>query len=320
MGERTGERTGIGLVERLVLQTMADIDAVRNGPHLKCARIAGMVRSDHGIHDEQAYSTLCTLAVDWLQSVPLVDGHGNFGSTDFSPAGSRYTEARLTEVGLLAVQSERGDLPKLPFGLILGDMYAGGTAPPFEPSRVLDALTLAIDRLDAADRELAAAIGPPMFPTGCSVNVDMSALHGGDQTRLRMSARISVEDVDGGTRLVLTNLPLRIGRNDVVLSILGRSRPVEDTDRHPELAAATRLPIIGLNDESDRRGTRIVCTLRAGADIDQTIDRLLDLWPVSVERSCRLDAPIGTLIRQAVDDDRAAQLDAIARLRAAIVR
>jgi DNA gyrase subunit A len=297
---------------------MADMGAVPNSPYIKCARIAGTVRSDHGIHDDQAYSTLCALAVDWLQSVPLVDGHGNLGSVDFSPAVSRYTEARLMPAGLLAAQSERGDLPKLPFGLILGDMYAGGTAPPFEPSRVLDALALAIDHPDSTDDDLAAAIGPPVFPTGCFVDVDLSALHAGDQTRLRMSAQISAEETDDGPRLVITNLPLRVGNNEVLLSISGRSRPIEDADRYPELAAATRLPIVGINDESDRRGTRILCTLRDGADVDQTVGQLLGLWPVSVERSCRLDAPIGTLIRQAVDEDRSGQLDAIARLRAAI--
>ena len=312
------ERTRLGLVERLVLQTMADIGAVRNSPYVKCARIVATVRSDHAVHDDQAYSTLCDLTADWLQSVPLVDGHGNFGSADWSPSVSRYTEARLSLAGLLAAQSEGGELPPLPFGLILGDMYAGGTAPPFEPSRVLDALTLAIDHPDSIDDDLAAAVGPPVFPTGCSVHVDLSALHAGDRTRLRMSAQISVEAIDGGPRLVITNLPLGIGRNDVLVSISGRSRPIENADHHPALAAATRLPIVELNDESDRRGTRILCTLRDGADVGQTIGQLLGLWPVSVERSCRLDAPIGTLVRQAVDDDPSAQLDAIARLRAAI--
>jgi DNA gyrase/topoisomerase IV subunit A len=221
---------------------------------------------------------------------------------------------------LLAAQSQRGELPRLPFGLILGDMYAGGAAPPFEPSRVLDALTLAIDRPDADDRDLAAAVGPPVFPTGCSVDVDLPALQAGDHTGLRMSARISVEHLDGRPRLVITNLPLRIGSNGVLLSISGRSRPIKAADRHPELASATRLPIVDLNDESDRRRTRIVCTLDDDADVDRTVGQLLDLWPVSVERSCRLDAPIGTLIRQVVDDDRTAQLDAIDRLRAAIAR
>ena len=144
-----GERTGLGLVERLVLQAMADIDALPNRPYLKCARIADTVRSVHGVHADHAYATLCALAVDWRQSVPLVDGHGNLGSADFGPAASRYTEARLTPAGVLAVQSDRGAVPTLPFGLVLGDMYAGGEAPPFDPIRVLDALILLMDRIQS---------------------------------------------------------------------------------------------------------------------------------------------------------------------------
>ena len=76
------DRTGLGLVERLVLETIADIDASPNRPYRKCARIAGTVRTVHGVHADQAYATLCALAADWLQAVPLVDGHGNLGSTD----------------------------------------------------------------------------------------------------------------------------------------------------------------------------------------------------------------------------------------------
>jgi DNA gyrase subunit A len=307
-------RTGLGLVERLVLQTMADIDALPNRPYLKCARIAATARSVHGIHLDQAYATLCALAVDWLQSVPLVDGHGNLGSPDFGPAAYRYTEARLTPAGLLAVQSLRGAVPTLPFGLVLGDMYAGGEAPPFDPVRVLDALTLAVDLPGVDDRDLAAVVGPPVFPTGCAVDVDVAALHAGEHTRLRMSARITVE----GGRLVVTNLPLGVGNNDVLMSVTGRSRPVEGADRHPDLTRATRLPIDAVSDVSDRRATRIVCTLREDADVDATIAQLLDLWPVSVGRPCRLDAPIARLVRQAVDGDPVRQLDAIARLRATL--
>jgi len=305
------ERTGLGLVERLVLEAMADLDALPNRPYIKCARIAETVRSVHGVHADQAYATLCALAADWSLSVPLVDGHGNFGSADWSPGASRYTEARLTPAGLLAVQSARGALPTLPFGLVLGDMYAGGGAPPFDLTRVLDALTLAIERPDADDRDLAAMVGPPAFPTGCSVDVDVDELHAGASTRLRMSARVTVE----GGRLVLTHLPLGVGGNDILVSVAGRSRPVE---HHPDLADATRLPVVDLNDESDRGATRIVCTLREGADVEATVAQLLDLWPVSAGRQCRLDSPVATLIRQAVDGDSIRQLDAVARLRAAV--
>lgn len=73
-----------------------------------------------------------------------------------------------------------------------------------------------------------------------------------------------------------------------------------------------------VNDESVAKETRIVCTLGDGADERSTISQLLDLWPVSVERTAHLTAPLGRLVRDAVDDDRVAQADALAQLRWAI--
>lgn len=262
---------------------------------------------------------MCALAADWLIPARLVEGHGNFGSPDYAPASARFTEARLTPAGMMVVESERGDLPRLPIGLVNGDMYAGGAAPSFDPSRVIDALSAAIDRPDLDDEDYAALVGQPVFPTGCSVAGEMAALRAAEPARLKLSARITVERVPRGSVLVINRLPLHIGSNEVVAAIREHFLPrVVHGHVHPPLAGSEPPGMIDVNDESVADQTRIVCRLGQGADEQAILHELSELSPVSVERTALLPAPLGALVRSAVDDDRSAQASALARLKGAI--
>jgi hypothetical protein len=231
-----GDRTGIGLVEDAILATMAERGAIRLSPFMKSARIIRAVAERHGVHHDYAYPAIAALSSRELVPVPLIERHGDLGAPGRPAAPCLFTEVRLTRAGELAVDSERGDGPKLPFGLINGDMYAGGTSPAFDPSRALDALTLAIEHPDVDEAELTATVGPPVAPNHATAETDLAALHAGQRTR-----------------------------------------------------------------------THILTLVDVGCS-----------GPESSAGSAHLRAPLGTLIRRAVDPDPAAQLDAIAQLRAAI--
>src|SRR5512136_2264742 len=90
-------RDGLKPSNRRILVAMNDLGLAPNKAHRKCAKIAGDTSGNYHPHGEQViYPTLVRLAQDWSMRTPLVDGQGNFGSTDGDPpAAMRYTEARL---------------------------------------------------------------------------------------------------------------------------------------------------------------------------------------------------------------------------------
>ena len=89
-------RDGLKPVQRRILYTMDDMGIRPDRPHVKSARVVGQVMGllhPHG--DSAIYDALVRLAQPWAQRLPLVDGHGNFGSLDAGPAAMRYTECRM---------------------------------------------------------------------------------------------------------------------------------------------------------------------------------------------------------------------------------
>ena len=94
-------RDGLKPVHRRILYGMDDLGARPDRSHMKCARITGDVMGKYHPHGEGAiYDALVRMAQDFSLRHPLVDGHGNFGSPDFGPAASRYTEARLSPLAM----------------------------------------------------------------------------------------------------------------------------------------------------------------------------------------------------------------------------
>src|SRR5512145_538580 len=89
-------RDGLKPVHRRILWGMLDIGARPDRSYMKCARVSGDVMGKYHPHGEGAiYDALVRMAQDFSLRHTLVDGHGNFGSPDFGPAASRYTECRL---------------------------------------------------------------------------------------------------------------------------------------------------------------------------------------------------------------------------------
>src|SRR6201996_9770279 len=91
-------RDGLKPSQRRILVAMNDLGLGARAKHIKCAKIAGDTSGNYHPHGESViYPTLVRMAQDWSMRHPLVDGQGNFGSTDGDPpAAMRYTEARMT--------------------------------------------------------------------------------------------------------------------------------------------------------------------------------------------------------------------------------
>jgi DNA gyrase/topoisomerase IV subunit A len=312
------EHWRIGAVERAVLETLDELGALPDRPYAKCARVVGRMAHERGVSPRYGYDALCTLSQSWLQQIALVDFHGNLGSPDDRPANPRYTEARLSRAGVIALAAERGRGPKVPVALINGDLHVDGSAPPYSPARVIGALLAVIDDPRLADAEIAGLVGPPECPTGCEVSCDYRALGGGEQTELVLTAQLTIEPREGRTAIVVTHLPLGVGVNTVGEALAARveSRvrfdPLGDEGAFRELG----LPLRDVRDESNGTFARIVCVLQKGADVTDVEAQIAVTWGVRTRSQVQLAAPLAQLVRELVDDDADVQRDTLAELAA----
>lgn len=269
------------------------------------------------------YQVLVDTARDWLTQVPLIDGQGNFGSQgNDPPASPRYTEARLSSAGQLALAAERGELAPLPLGLINGNTHRGGLRPPFRPQGIIDAIRLVMRKPRVASRELLETIGPPDFMTGCTVTGDISALYAGELMELRLESRITITDgaslaestgqrrsPDAQARnravLLIDRFPPYANPDDAAQSLAERAAQRGWDNDHPELRRATRLPLRNVMDlSSSRGGIRIACVPAPDADPEQVRDQVRDVYGVWIGVTIRLRKPLATIIRQWVARNR----------------
>ncbi len=89
-------RDGLKPVQRRIVYQMGEMNLAADRPYMKSARVVGEVMGKLHPHGDSAiYEAMVRLAQPFAMRLPLVDGHGNFGSLDDGPAASRYTEARL---------------------------------------------------------------------------------------------------------------------------------------------------------------------------------------------------------------------------------
>jgi DNA gyrase/topoisomerase IV subunit A len=299
------DRTGLGAIERAVLEALDDLEARPDRPHRKSANMMGRVYDASGIGPRFAYETACVLAAPWLVHLRLIDFHGNLGGPDEvdESAGPRYTEIRLSRAGAFALAAERGELPRLPIGLINGDLNAGGTSPPFEPTAIARAVERAGADTGAGDAELIELVGPPSFPTACSVKGDITALAAGEPADLRLSARVSIEADRKPVQIVISHLPYRIGLEAVASSIQNRAMDREPfAHRNPALNDRLGIPLTDMTDESTAAEVRLVCSVKNGADAKLCRDRILETWPVTIKVAAQLARPLPALVRALVDD------------------
>jgi hypothetical protein len=269
-------RTGLGPVEVALLDAL-DLLVGNGAERVRCSDALAVVDRLHGVGPRYSWPVLVDLAVPWRLHLPLVDGHGNLGTQGGDgPADAQYVEARLSEVGALALAAERAEIGPVPLGLIEGSLYRGGPVPPLAPDAVVGTLLAA--GTDA---------GPPVLPTGGTVGGDLAGLLAGRPVRLTLGCTIRPLGGD----LVITEVPLGVDADRVVENIHNRSRE-RATPRGGGPVRPSGCPVTGVYDEtSSRNGLLIRVVLDPGSDLRAAVEWLRDVWPVTVLADCRLPAP-----------------------------
>jgi hypothetical protein len=228
------ERTGLGIVE------IAILEALDTSQYLKCSTALARVEERIGLAPGYTYEVLLDLARPWTMPVNLLHGQGNLSSRgNDPPANFRYTEARITPAGRVALAAERGEIAPVPIGLINGTTYREGLRPPFRPRAIIGAVREVTNRPEMPDKELTSIIGPPYFVTGCTVTGNLAALAAGRRAKLRLQAQVSISEDHSS---VVENIPPNVSTDDVAQIIASRARPRRWAAEHPGLHHLTHLP------------------------------------------------------------------------------
>ena len=282
-------RDGLKPVHRRILYAMNESGITPNKPHVKSARPVGDCMGKYHPHGDAAiYDTLVRLAQDFSMRVPLIDGHGNFCSIDGdSAAAMRYTEARLNKpaMELLAdLEKETVDwqpnydesmqepkvLPaRFPNLLVNGSAgIAVGMAtniPPHNLAEAIDATIAIMENPDISLDELLQIIPGPDFPTGATI-MGRSGIREAYETgrgSITIRAKAHVEkSTSGRNRIVVTEIPYQVNKAKLIEKIADLVKQKTVTE------------ISGLNDESDRKGMRIVIDLKRGEEPQVVLNKL----------------------------------------------
>src|SRR5439155_1064994 len=277
-------RDGLKPVQRRILHAMNELGMSSGSAHKKAARVVGEVLGKWHPHGDLAvYDALARMVQDFSLRYPLIDGQGNWGSTEDEPAAMRYTECRLAKTAEAMLEDLEKDtvdwmdnfdgtlkeplvLPsKFPNLLVNGSSgIAVGMAtniPPHNIGEIVDALIVLIDNpqaelIDLYNPETGPIRGPD-FPTG-------GILYGADGVAdayrtgrglIRIRAKAKFEEAGHDrARIVITEIPYMVSKSSLVESIalLVKSKKIEG--------------VTDLRDESDRDGMRIVVELKRDAD------------------------------------------------------
>jgi len=280
-------RDGLKPVQRRILYGAYQDGVLPSRKHVKCAKIVGEVMGKFHPHGDAAiYDTLVRLAQPWNLRYPLIDGQGNFGSVDGDPpAAQRYTEARLSHIGLELLQDlDKETVPFVPnydgtqeqpevLPAALPNLLVNGSAgiavgmatslPPHNLGEVVDALVQMIDNPEISLEEVMKVLPGPDFPTGAKLSRrGIKEAYASGRGSLKVRARVRHEEKNGRAMLVFTEIPYQVNKADLIAQIasLVRNKVIEE--------------ISALRDESDRQGLRIAVELKRGANPQVVLNKL----------------------------------------------
>ncbi|MEI6111670.1 MAG: DNA gyrase subunit A [Cyanobium sp. ELA712] len=293
-------RDGLKPVHRRILYAMYELGLTNDRPYRKCARVVGEVLGKYHPHGDTAvYDALVRMAQDFSMRMPLIDGHGNFGSVDNDPpAAMRYTESRLqaltTDALLEDIESETVDFidnfdgsqqeptvmpARIPQLLLNGSTgIAVGMAtniPPHNLTELIDGLLALIANPELEERALLAIIPGPDFPTGGQIlgrrGIRETYTTGRGSVTMRGVANIETIEAKGRPdrdAVIITELPYQTNKAALI-------------ERIAELVNDKKLEgIADIRDESDRDGMRIVIELRRDAYPQVVLNNLFKLTPL----------------------------------------
>lgn len=283
---------GLKPVQRRVLYSMHEMNLTPDKPHKKCARIVGDCLGKYHPHgDSSVYGALVRLAQPFSMRMPLVDGHGNFGSVDGdSAAAMRYTEARMSALALELLRDldkdtvqwtanfddsleEPTTLPgRFPNLLVNGASgIAVGLAtdiPTHNMGECIDAVIAYIDNPKITTKELFKVFHGPDFPTGglLIVTDDLESVYETGLGKCKLRARLHIENDDNGKKnIVITEIPYGISKS----ALLAKIGDMKTANADPLLAN-----VYDIVDESDKTGMRAVIKCKRDADVNRIVEML----------------------------------------------
>lgn len=284
-------RDGLKPVHRRILYGMKEMGVTHDKPHKKSARIVGQVLGLYHPHgDSSVYNAMVRLSQLFKVRIPLVDGHGNFGSIDGdSPAAMRYTEARLSEQALYLLQDlEKGivdmkenfdasELEPVVLPALIPQLFLNGGSgiavgmktniPPHNPVELIEAVQLKIKKPKATLDELLAIVKGPDYPSGGIIvnQHELRSIYETGQGKAIIRSKIGTEPGKSGkTNLVITEIPFTYSGNkeklvNDIVNLVNDKKLSELTD---------------VRDESSKDGIRILLEVRKGIDIEKLLHKL----------------------------------------------
>lgn len=307
-------RDGLKPVQRRILYQMSEMGLRPERPYVKSSRIVGDVMGKLHPHSDTAiYDALVRMAQSFVMRVPLVDGHGNFGSLDDGPAAPRYTEARLDQAAMHMLRNLDEDtvntvpnydgsltqpeaLPSaLPNLLVNGASgIAVGMATnmaPHNPGEVIAAARHLIFHPEATLDELMRFVPGPDLPTGGRI-IGLSGVRDAYETgrgTFRTRATVKFENITPRRRgITVTELPYLVGPEKVI-------EKIKDNVQAKKLQG-----ISSVDDYSDRKhGLRLVIGIKSGFNPEAVLEELYRLTPMEdsfgINNVCLVDGRPRTL-------------------------
>ncbi|MGM1030027.1 MAG: DNA gyrase/topoisomerase IV subunit A [Actinomycetota bacterium] len=287
-------RDGLKPVQRRILFQMSEMGLRPERSHVKCARVVGDVMGKLHPHGDSAiYDALVRLAQDFSLRLPLVDGHGNFGSLDDGPAAARYTEARLAAAGLSLTEGldedvvdfvpnydnsyQQPDVLPASYPNLLVNGASGiavGMATNMAPHNLVEVVQAAKHLLahpDASTADLMRHVpGPDLPGGGIIVGLDgVREAYESGKGSFRTRARASIERQGRKTTIVFTELPYLVGPERVIEKIK---------------AGVLAKKLQGLSDVQDltdrKHGLRLVVGVKTGFDPEAVLQQLYRQTPL----------------------------------------
>jgi DNA gyrase subunit A len=288
-------RDGLKPVQRRILFQMADMGLRPDRGHVKSARVVGEVMGKLHPHGDSAiYDALVRLAQDFALRVPLVDGHGNFGSLDDGPAAARYTEARLAPSALALTENldedvvdfipnydgqfQQPDVLPAAFPNLLVNGTTGiavGMATNMAPHNLIEVVAAAIHLLEHPEATLEELMefvpGPDLPGGGVIVGLDgVKDAYASGRGTFRTRAKVSVESLGPRrTGLVVTELPYMVGPERVI-------EKIKDAVGSKKLTGIA--DVVDLTDRN--HGLRLVIGIKTGFDPHAVLEQLYRLTPL----------------------------------------
>ena len=281
-------RDGLKPVHRRIIWDMDQQGFRPDRPYVKCARVTGDTMARYHPHGDGAiYDALVRMAQPFSLRHPLIDFHGNYGSPDFGPAASRYTEARLHPLAmqLLAdIEENTVDLmpnydgtteeptvlpARFPNLLVNGSQgIAVGMAtsiPPHNLGEIIDATLHLVENPDATVKDLMKFVKGPDFPTGGLIlgRDGLTEAYKTGRGSIKMRAKVAIEEGQRGQmRIVVTELPYQASCS----AIAGRIQELVDNDGLDGIA--------DVNDNSAGGKTNLIITLKRDANANVVMNNL----------------------------------------------